>query len=755
MRPPVLVAPCPMQRLYGCFLVACMVGLAACQSDEPTESMTECLDDRAFFEEKVYGQVLLPTCMGCHTAEGAARDSAMVFVTSAQPDHLEVNRATLTNVAGLSRNGTSIVLLKPIGDEDHEGGAVINAESSDYQVLTEFVARLATPVVCENNDLVKEVGLEVLSPASTLRKASLALTGSLPTASQFETVRFGGDEALDAAIENLMAGDAFIERIKELYNDRLLTDRYLAGSSAIGIVDYDRYPNLYWYDSIENDTDRGTMRNILNDSIAREPLELIGHLLRERRPFTEILTADYTMLNAFSAKSMGIAGLEPTLDDPQGLTYHPVQLEGVPHAGVLTTTAFLNRFPTTPTNRNRHRARIFYDRFLATDILSFADRPIDPTISSTHNPTLNDPQCTVCHDTLDPVAGAFQNWDDDGHFNPLEEGWYPEMAIPGFSDSFLPFDETPTALQWLAAKTVLDARFSLATAQTIFRGLTGLEVLTDKGTQHDEVRHDAYKAQHAFLTEAAQIFVDNHYELRALIKAVVTSHYFRAVKQNEASEEDLVLAGTAHLLTPEELTRKIQAVTGYPWRERVDRVDYLLERYRMLYGGIDSNAVIDRLKEPNGIMANIGMRMATDVACRTTALDFVLAPEQRRLFPYVEPTYEPETVDGFEIPVVENLIRENLRYLHARVLGEELTLEDPEIDATYAFFYETWKEGKAKIASGETLDYLTWRCRARQDFWTQEALPADLEIRYDRLYTIRAWMATMTYLLSDYRFFYE
>ena len=35
--------------------------------------------------------------------------------------------------------------------------------------------------------------------------------------------------------------------------------------------------------------------------------------------------------------------------------------------------AWLNRFPTTPTNRNRHRARIAYDLFLATDILKLGE----------------------------------------------------------------------------------------------------------------------------------------------------------------------------------------------------------------------------------------------------------------------------------------------------------------------------------------------------------------------------------------------
>ena len=71
-------------------------------------------------------------------------------------------------------------------------------------------------------------------------------------------------------------------------------------------------------------------------------------------------------------------------------------LPEVPTAGILTTSAWLNRFPTTDTNRNRHRAWVLMRRFLATDILRLADRPVDPTSSQVFNPTMNDPQCTVC-----------------------------------------------------------------------------------------------------------------------------------------------------------------------------------------------------------------------------------------------------------------------------------------------------------------------------------------------------------------------
>jgi len=37
-------------------------------------------------------------------------------------------------------------------------------------------------------------------------------------------------------------------------------------------------------------------------------------------------------------------------------------------------------------------------------------------LADTNNPTLLNPACTVCHRIMDPVAGAFQNYSDDGYY---------------------------------------------------------------------------------------------------------------------------------------------------------------------------------------------------------------------------------------------------------------------------------------------------------------------------------------------------
>ena len=123
-----------------------------------------------------------------------------------------------------------------------------------------------------------------------------------------------------------------------------------------------------------------------------------------------------------------------------------------PTAGVLNSHAFLNRYPSTETNRNRARARWAYLHFLGVDIEKSAERTIDAeALADTNNPTMNNPSCVVCHAIHDPVAGTFQNYDDFGSYRSsagtdslpvsykVTEGgylpgdtWYRDMRTAGF-----------------------------------------------------------------------------------------------------------------------------------------------------------------------------------------------------------------------------------------------------------------------------------------------------------------------------------
>ena len=185
--------------------------------------------------------------------------------------------------------------------------------------------------------------------------------------------------------------------------------------------------------------------DVVQYGFRRAPLALIAHVVENDQPYTEILTADYIMANPWAAAAYGASTRFVDPDDmhefkPSRIAKYYRQGEGYerefdrligaeriinpgplrtvyPHAGMLNTTAFLYRYPTTATNRNRARSRWTYYHFLGLDIEKSARRTTDPeALADTNNPTLRNSACTVCHRVMDPVAGAFQNYSDDGYY---------------------------------------------------------------------------------------------------------------------------------------------------------------------------------------------------------------------------------------------------------------------------------------------------------------------------------------------------
>ncbi len=763
--------------LCGLLVLACGEDESGEESEAPGE---DCVDNAAFFQKEVWKGVLAPACFSCHSAQGAAKDSALVYQQGDQVGASAFNLAQFGEMAAFEKDGTSVVLLKPTAEISHGGGKLMEVGDEAYETLEAMIERIANPVSCGESGPVNAGfdGVSLFDPHSTLRRAAIALAGRVPTPEEIEAVEEGGLAAVEASLDRMLREEAFYVRMAEIFNDLLLTDKYIGGSRAVNLLDQEQYPNIKWYDlddALERAGDDPSLlsaaRQHTNRSVAREPIDLMLWILRNELPFTELVTADYMVVNPFSALAYGLELEWADPYDPK--EFQAAQHQGVPHAGLLSSPMFLNRYPTTDTNRNRHRSRIVYRYFLATDILKLAERPIDPT-STVHNPTLNDPQCKVCHAALDPVAGAFQNWNPQGSYLP-PESWFEDMLPPGFGETDLPFDTRPEALNWLGAQIAEDERFDIAMVSLMFEALVGHRLLREPA--EDDAQYDArlsaFEKQQAWVDKVGKEFRANGHDLRWVIKSIIRSAWFRArnaesAEMDEARRAELEDLGVGRLLTPEQLTRKLTAVTGFPWRPRVDQPDFLLDgnQYRLLYGGIDSDDVVERIGDPNGIIANIQLRMANDVACRVVARDFgkasALNPragsdeaEERLLFPHVERGFVPEDHNGFAVDEAQTAIRTNIRHLHARVLGETIAPWSEEENATYALFYETWREGMDGIIAEEIGRTLSGLCRAVGDYYTGEEWPDEQRITDDSRYTVRAWMAVMTYLLADYRFLYE
>lgn len=260
-------------------------------------------------------------------------------------------------------------------------------------------------------------GVQLLSYPDTLRKASLILLNRLPT--QAETDTTSTEEGFRTTLRQMMdakgAMDQFVYRAGH--------EVFLSGGAAtIGAASGLSANDFPAINSLTPDE-----KNAASDAERKEPVFLLQYLVGNDKPWTDALTADYTVTNPQLAKALGAqpiaAGFSNAADAKE---LRPVRIPQVSarypgkafaHAGVLSTNAWLSRFPTTDTNRNRHRASKVYKQFMALDIEALAQRPLDDSKNGNYLvPTMQNPNCMVCHTIMEPVAGAFRDWGTNARY---------------------------------------------------------------------------------------------------------------------------------------------------------------------------------------------------------------------------------------------------------------------------------------------------------------------------------------------------
>ncbi len=763
-------------------LVTASVGF----SGASCSSSTECQSTRTFFEQEVWSGFMGTVCTKCHTPDGTAvLDSNAKFVLqpSTYPGFIDANLANLTMVSQIQFQGTSELLLKPLGQMNHGGGVVLQAGSTEYKALQELVTRLGTGDTCTEPPNTTLQAITLSDGPTTLRRATLDLAGRLPTAAEVTALtdaapaitasttpaaaaaaQSASDAALDTALDEIMTEPAFYTRLREIFNDTLLTDEFLEyNGRAIDNTRSDMYPAIVPYQTQGSPQYTSATRTSINTALAREPLDLIAYIVQNEKPFTDIVGGTYTVVNPFSAIAYGLDKTITFQDPTNYYEFHEAQVTlgtGVPlpHAGVLSTGTFLNRWTTTPTNVDRGRARRIFAFFLATDVLKIATRPVDATtVTAQEDPTRNSNLCTVCHKVIDPVAGGFRGYDDNNYedFNP-ETPWHDAMFEPGFGATPMDPNYYGKALQWMGPQVASDPRFAISAVRTVYTAMTGHQPIQYPGDPTDPnfaTELAAWTAQDGFFGATAAAFTAGNSNLKLVFKAVIKSPYYRAVSAPASMDAGLLQdIGAGRLLTPEMLDRKITAITGYSWRYPYDYGNpdhWLLQDYDILYGGIDSDSTITRLTTANGIMASVATRMANETSCALTAYDFTNARGARTFFPLVDLTEVPESA-GHEVPGSIADIKANIQYLHQYLLAENLELDDPEIDRTYQVFLDTWQE---LSQSGDTS--LQYSCQGQWNPNTGVNLAKDVQITSDPNFTVRSWMSVMSYLLSDYKFLYE
>ena len=397
----------------------------------------------------VFGEHIAPIvqgrCTRCHVAGGVAAHTRLVFEIGAGASVQTRNLLVFERFLAQVEDGANVILRR-IQGVGHGGGAQVAADTEEHALMARFLARLGAPAPAAAPTAATLFdGVRMAPHAATLRRAALIFAGRAPTPAERAAVAAGDAQALRNTLRELLTGNAFHQFLLRAANDRLLTDRELGRFSVIGndgfFVDYDRE-----YIRLREAGGRAVWdwHHAVQYGAARAPLELIAHVVENDRPYTEILTANHIMANPAAARVYGASTVFDDVEDvhefqPAAITrYHhhgagyqarfdpgvglrvlspgPLATDH-PLVGLLNTKAFLQRYPTTATNRNRARARWTYYHFLGVDVEQSASRTTDPVaLADRDNPTLRNPACTVCHGVLDPVAGAFQNYGESGYY---------------------------------------------------------------------------------------------------------------------------------------------------------------------------------------------------------------------------------------------------------------------------------------------------------------------------------------------------
>ena len=177
--------------------------------------------------------------------------------------------------------------------------------------------------------------------------------------------------------------------------------------------------------------------------------------------------------------------------------------------------------------------------------------------------------------------------------------------------------------------------------------------------------------------------------------------------------------------------------------------------YRLMFGGTDWDTTPQRYREPNAMSVRIAMRMGNELACAAVPQDFsIIDASKRKLFRNVDLTTTPEAGG-------EPAIRSEIKRLHRLVLGEELADGDPELEATYQLWQQSHEALRSAAGSGNRQNTATRsrvNCRAMASF--DAALtpyPNDTHrvVDQDTNNTLKPWIAVLSYLLSDGRFFLQ
>jgi len=161
-------------------------------------------------------------------------------------------------------------------------------------------------------------------------------------------------------------------------------------------------------------------------AMREETMRFFATVVREDLSVLRILDADFTFVNELLARHYGLAGVE-------GEAFRRVSLQGTPRSGILTQGSVLavtsNPTRTSPVKRGK----FVLDNLLGAPpppapanvpMLDDAARQLTGTLRQRMEQHRSDPTCAACHQLMDPLGFALEQFDAVGRFR-TEDGGEP------------------------------------------------------------------------------------------------------------------------------------------------------------------------------------------------------------------------------------------------------------------------------------------------------------------------------------------
>ena len=474
-----------------------------------------------------------------------------------------------------------------------------------------------------------------------LTRLSLDLRGVRPTLDELAQVD-ADPSAIDALVDAYLDDPRFEDRVRQIYAEVYLTR---ADFFSLTAMDYGL-----------------SGEPAFARAVGEEPIRLVARVAAEDRPWTDIVTADWTMATELTADAWDMVYEGPGWDVA---TY----TDGRPAAGVLATNGLWWRYQSTDSNANRKRANQASRILLCNDYLVRPiefDRDVDLLDTEAVEDAIEtNPGCANCHVSLDPLSAYFfgfwnfneESWLEAARYHPEREPlWSTYLSTP---PSY--YGQPGSSLADLGRQIAADPRFPACAVEQVYTAM---------------LRRDAELGDTDALVVHREAFLAGDLRFKALVRSVVSDPRYRA---GDSTDPRVEAAGAVPLkmVNTDLLASQIEGLTGYTWTYAdYEMLANDLVGVRTLAGGADGRTVVQSARSPNATLVLVQERLAELAAVYAV----VQAGEEgdTRLFTEVDFTETPASD--------RDAVVAQIQVLHEAIFGRAVAADGPEVEANLELF---------------------------------------------------------------------